>query len=298
MNLKVTLGVVSGLVALMLFFVASRRKSTEITELFQSNVQTLEALEQRLADLQETVARQSRVINQLRAEPPGPAQAEPAQAPLDSGDLWVTLEPLVEQHLEDREQRKRDEQRQRREEAMAKSLERRNQKLTKQLGLNPFQSEQLVKLRAEFQAKRRDAMVPEEGEPFDPERLPEILKQLEEEERTRLAGFLTPDQVDQYKSRSSRSVQVMSLGGGSADGAGALSEALNFSIQLPPGVIGASAIRTLTVQGDAAGDDAGAAVIFGESEFFIDGEEPGEIIFDNGELLLPPLPPLPPLPEE
>ena len=156
MNLKVTLGVVSGLVALMLFFVASRRKSTEITELFQSNVQTLEALEQRLADLQETVARQSRVINQLRAEPPGPAQAEPAQAPLDSGDLWVTLEPLVEQHLEDREQRKRDEQRQRSEEAMAKSLERRNQKLTKQLGLNPFQSEQLVKLRAEFQAKRRE----------------------------------------------------------------------------------------------------------------------------------------------
>jgi len=41
MNLKVTLGVVSGLVALMLFFVASHRKSTEITELFQSNAQTL-----------------------------------------------------------------------------------------------------------------------------------------------------------------------------------------------------------------------------------------------------------------
>ena len=139
---------------------------------------------------------------------------------------------------------------------------------------------------------------PEEGEPFDPKRMAEILKQLEEEERTRLAGFLTADQVDQYKSRSSRSVQVMSLDVGSADGAGVLSEALNFSIQLPPGVIGASAIRTLTVQGDAAGDDAGAAVIFGESEFFIDGEEPGEIIFHNGELPLPPLPPLPPFPEE
>ena len=69
--------------------------------------------------------------------------------------------------------------------------------------MNPFQSEQL----AEFQAKRREAMMPAEGESFDPTRLPEIIKQLKEEGQTRLAGFLTPDQVDQYKSRSSRSVK-------------------------------------------------------------------------------------------
>ncbi len=95
------------------------------------------------------------------------------QAPFDSEDLWVTLEPFVEQHLEDREVRQREEQRQQMEDAMAKSRERRNQQLTKQLGLNPFQAEQLAKLRDEFQARRREAMMPEEGQGFDPKRLPE-----------------------------------------------------------------------------------------------------------------------------
>ena len=95
--------------------------------------------------------------------------------------------------------------------------------------------------------------------------------------QTRLAGFLTPDQVGQYKSRSSRSVQVMSMGGGSVSGAS--SEALNFSIQ------------TLTV---GAGADAGAAFIFEESEIFKEGEESGEILFDNGEPPQPPFPPFPP----
>jgi len=244
-------------------------------------------LEQRLEDLKQTVSRQSRLINQLRAEPLGQAQAKPAQAPFDSEDLWVTLEPFVEQHLEDREERQRDEQREQMEEVMAKSRERRNQQLAKQLGLNPFQSEQLAKLRAEFQAKRREAMMPEEGQGFDPKRLPEILKQLKKEERMRLAGFLTLDQVEQYNNRSSRSVQVMSYSSG-GDGAGASSEALNFSIQLPTGAIEASVIKTLTV-----GDDVSGAFIFEESEIFTEGEEPGEIIFDNGE---PPLLPLPPYP--
>ncbi|SVD51687.1 uncharacterized protein METZ01_LOCUS404541, partial [marine metagenome] len=217
--------------------------------------------------------------------------------PIESEDLWVTLEPFVEQHLENREERKRDEQRQRREEAMAKSRERHNQQLAEQLGLNPFQAEQLAKLRDEFQAKRRELMMPEEGEPFDPKRLPEILGQLEKEERTRLVGFLTPEQVNQYQNRSSQSVQFMSLGDG--DVAGALSEALNISIQIPPGAAGASAIRTLTVQGEAVGDDAGAAFIIEESDFIADVEEPGEIIFEEGEPPLP-FPPLPgpPPPEE
>ena len=290
MNTKVTLGVVSGLVAMMLVFIASRRKSAEIADRLQSSAQTVAELEQRLADLQQTVGRQSRLINQLRAEPPGQAQTEPGQAPLDGEDLWIAIESLVEQHLEDREQRQRDEQRQRREEAMARSRERRNQQLAKQLGLNPFQSQQLAKLRAEFQARRCELMKPEEGEPSDPKRLPEILGQLEKEERTRLAGFLTPEQVDQYQNHSSRSVQFMSLGDG--DVAGALSEALNISIQIPPGAAGASAIRTLTVQGDTVGDD-GTALIIQESDFITEGEGSGEIIFEEGE---PPLPPFPPLP--
>ena len=146
MNTKVTLGVVSGLVALMLVFIASRRQSDGITDRLQSNAQTVAELEQRLADLQQTVGRQSRLINQLRAEPPGQAQTEPGQAPLDGEDLWIAIESLVEQHLEDREQR------QRREEAMARSRERRNQQLAKQLGLNPFQSQQLAKLLAVAEA--------------------------------------------------------------------------------------------------------------------------------------------------
>ena len=177
---------------------------------------------------------------------------------------------------------------------MAKSRERRNQKLAKQLGLNPFQSEQLAKLRAEFQAKRREAMMPEEGEPFDPKRMAEILKQLEEEERTRLAGFLTADQVDQYKSRSSRSVQFMSMG---SDGnvSGAISEALNLSIQLPPGGIGTSSIQ-MTVQGDGVGDDVSGAFVIEENDFFPEDEVPGEIILDDGEPPLPPFPPFPPPP--
>ncbi len=288
MNTKVTLGVVSGLVALMLVFIASRRKSAEIAERLQYSAQTVAELEQRLEDLQQTVGRQSRLINQLRAEPLGQPVGEPE--PIESEDLWVTLEPFVEQHLENREERKRDEQRQRREEAMAKSRERHNQQLAEQLGLNPFQAEQLAKLRDEFQAKRRELLMPEEGEPFDPKRLPEILGRLEKEERTRLAGFLTPEQVNQYQNRSSQSVQFMSLGDG--DVAGALSEALNISIQIPPGAAGASAIRTLTVQGDTVGDD-GTALIIQESDFITEGEGSGEIIFEEGE---PPLPPFPPLP--
>ena len=288
MNTKVTLGVVSGLVALMLVFIASRRKSAEIADRLQSSAQTVAELEQRLEDLQQTVGRQSRLINQLRAEPLGQPVGEPE--PIESEDLWVTLEPFVEQHLENREERKRDEQRQRREEAMAKSRERHNQQLAEQLGLNPFQAEQLAKLRDEFQAKRRELLMPEEGEPFDPKRLPEILGRLEKEERTRLAGFLTPEQVNQYQNRSSQSVQFMSLGDG--DVAGALSEALNISIQIPPGSAGASAIRTLTVQGDTVGDD-GTALIIQESDFITEGEGSGEIIFEEGE---PPLPPFPPLP--
>jgi len=303
MNSKITLAIVS-VVVLTLIFAASRRKDPEMAALLQSNAKTIETLEQKLTDLQQTVGRQSQLINQLRVELLGQAIATPGPATLDSEELWVTLEPLVEQHLEDREQRKRDANRQRKEEAMAKSREHRNQQLAEQLGLNPFQSEQLAKLRAEIQDKRREAMMPEEGEPFDPKRLPGILEQLEEEEQLRLAGFLTADQIEQYKKRTSQSVQFMSFGSDN-EGPSPLSGAMNFSIQLPAGAVGASAIRTLTVLGDVEGGGASAAVFIEESDFFTEGEEPGEIILDNGESLLPPLPfpplplsPLPPPPEE
>jgi len=49
----------------------------------------------------------------------------------------------------------------------------------------------------------------------------------------------------------------------------------------------------------AVGDDAGAAFIIEESDFIADVEEPGELIFEEGEPPLP-FPPLPgpPPPEE
>ena len=298
MNSKITLAIVT-VVVLTLIFAASRRKDPEMAALLRSNVKTIETLEQKLTDLQQTVGRQSQLINRLRVEPLGQVIAAPGPATLVSEELWVTLKPLVEQHIEDREQRKRDANRPRREEAMAKSREHRNQQLAEQLSLNPFQSEQMAKLRAEIQDKRREAMMPEEGEPFDPKRLPGILEQLEKEEQLRLAGFLTTDQVEQYKKHTSQTVQFMSLGGDN-EGPAPLSGAMNFSIQLPAGAVGASAIRTLTVQGDVEGDGASAAVFIEESDFFTEGEEPGQIILNNGELLLPPLPfqplPLPPLP--
>lgn len=295
MNSKITLVIVA-VVVLTLILAAISRKDTEMAVLLQSKAKTIDTLEQKLTDLQQTVGRQSQLINQLRVEPIGQAIPTPGPATLDSEELWVTLEPLVEQHLEDREQRKRDANRQRREEAMAKSREHRNQQLAEQLGLNPFQSEQLAKLRAEIQDKRREAMMPEEGEPFDPKRLPGILEQLEKEEQLRLAGFLTADQVERYKKRTSQSVH-MSFGGDD-EGPTPLSGAMNLSIQLPAGAVEASAIRTLTVQGDAEGDGASASVFIEESNFFTEGEELGEIILDNGELLLLPPFPLPPPPEE
>ena len=295
MNSINTLAIVT-VVVLTLIFAASRRKDPEMAALLQSNAKTIETLEQKLTDIQQAVGRQSQLINQLRVEAIGQAIATPGPATLDSEELWVTLEPLVEQHLEDREQRKRDANRQRKEEAMAKSREHRNQQLAEQLGLNPFQSEHLAKLRAEIQDKRREAMMPEEGEPFDPKRLPGILEQLQEEEQLRLAGFLTADQIEQYKKRTSQSVQFMSFGSDN-EGPSPLSGAMNFSIQLPAGAVGASAIRTLTVLGDVEGDGASAAVFIEESDFFTEGEEAGEIILYNGEPL--PFPPLPlPPPEE
>ena len=109
----------------------SRNDNDEIAELLKSNALTIETMEQRLTDIQQTVSRQPRLINQLRAEPLGQAPTEPAPAPIDSEELMVSIEPFIEQYLDDRAQRERDEQREQMEDAMAKSRERRNQQLAK-----------------------------------------------------------------------------------------------------------------------------------------------------------------------
>jgi hypothetical protein len=56
MNSKVSY-VLSGIVFLMLVFAASRNDRAEISERLQSNAKTIETLDQRLEDLQQTVSR-------------------------------------------------------------------------------------------------------------------------------------------------------------------------------------------------------------------------------------------------
>ena len=80
------------------------------------------------------------------------------------------MEPFVEQHMEDREVRKREEAQQKIEDAMVKSRERRNE----QLGLNPFQAEQLAKVRVHFK-QRRDGLFKAGGGIANPQELPENL---------------------------------------------------------------------------------------------------------------------------
>ena len=118
------------------------------------------SLKQSISELQKTVKKQSRVIEQLSNGTVTVDEGDTTE-PLDSSfaggeELWAVMEPFVEQHMEDREVRKREEAQQKTEEAMAKSRERRNEQLAEQLGLNPFQAEQLAKVRADFKQRRDD----------------------------------------------------------------------------------------------------------------------------------------------
>ena len=102
-------------------------------------------MKQSISELQQTVKKQSRVIEQLSNGTVTVDEGGTTE-PLDSSfaggeELWAVMEPFVEQHMEDREVRKREEAQQKIEEAMAKSRERRNEQLAEQLGLNPFQAE-------------------------------------------------------------------------------------------------------------------------------------------------------------
>ena len=91
------------------------------------------------------------------------------------------MEPFVEQHMEDREVRKREEAQQKIEEAMAKSRERRNEQLAEQIGLTPLQTEQLAKVRADFKQRRNDLYKAVAGI-AKPQELPEKLNAINEEE--------------------------------------------------------------------------------------------------------------------
>ena len=267
--------VASVVVAVGMLFFAVNRSSSQEGELKGQQAQEIATLKQSISALQQTVKNQSRIIEQLSDGAVSIDEVDDTE-PLDSTfaggeELWAVMEPFVEQHIEDREVRKREEAHQKMEEAMAKSRERRNEQLAEQLGLNPFQTEQLAKVRADFK-QRRDDLFKARGGIANPQELPEKLKAIKEEEDQALAGFLTADQLEQYNKRNS-SARVFSFTGDGQEGvAGAVGRALNFSINIPDGELGPPPeIQAITIDASTEGAPVileggdGAAVIRSET---------------------------------
>ncbi len=290
--------VASVVVAVGMLVFAVNRSSSQEGELTGQQAQEIAALQQSISELQQTVKNQSRIIEQL-SDGGISIEAGNETESLDSSfaggeDLWAVMEPFVEQHIEDREVRKREEAQQKIEDAMAKSRERRNEQLAEQLGLNPFQAEQLAKVRADFK-QRRDDLFNGGGGIANPKELPEQLKAIKEEEQQALAGFLTADQLEQYSKRNA-SARVFSFTGDGQEGiAGAVGRALNFSINLPDGELGPPPeIQAITIDASAEGAPVflnggdGAAVI--QSETRIISPAGGEAIIIRADE--------PPTPEE
>ncbi len=281
----------------MLVFAVNRAGSQERAP-SEEQTQEIAALKQSISELQQTVKKQSRVIEQLSNGTVTVDEGGTTE-PLDSSfaggeELWAVMEPFVEQHMEDREVRKREEAQQKIEEAMGKSRERRNEQLAKQLGLNPFQAEQLAKVRADFK-QRRDDMFKVGVGITNPQELPEKLNVIKEEKQQALAGFLTADQLEKYNKHHG-STRVFSFAGDGQEGiAGAVGRALNFSINIPDGEAGpVPEIQAITIDASAEGAPVflnggdGAAVI--QSETRIISPAGGEAIIIRSDE--------PPTPEE
>jgi len=281
----------------MLIFAVNRAGSQESAP-SEEQTQEIAALKQSISELQQTVKKQSRVIEQLSNGTVTVDEGDTTE-PLDSSfaggeELWAVMEPFVEQHMEDREVRKREEAQQKIEEAMAKSRERRNEQLAEQLGLNPFQAEQLAKVRADFK-QRRDDMFKVGVGITNPQELPEKLNVIKEEKQQALSGFLTADQLEKYNKHHG-STRVFSFAGDGQEGiAGAVGRALNFSINIPDGEAGpVPEIQAITIDASAGGAPVflnggdGAAVI--QSETRIISPADGEAIIIRSDE--------PPTPEE
>ena len=267
--------VASVVVAIGMLVFAVNRAGSQEREPSEEQTQEIAALKQSISELQQTVKKQSRVIEQLSNGTVTVDEGGTTE-PLDSSfaggeELWAVMEPFVEQHMEDREVRKREEAQQKIEEAMAKSRERRNEQLAEQLGLNPFQAEQLAKVRADFK-QRRDDMFKVGVGITNPQELPEKLNVIKEEKQQALAGFLTADQLEKYNKHHG-STRVFSFAGDGQEGiAGAVGRALNFSINIPDGEAGTvPEIQAITIDASAEGAPVflnggdGAAVIQSET---------------------------------
>ena len=290
--------VASVVVAIGMLFFAVNRAGSQQSAPSEEQTQEIAALKQSISELQQTVKKQSRVIEQLSNGTVTVDEGGTTE-PLDSSfaggeELWAVMEPFVEQHMEDREVRKREEAQQKIEEAMAKSRERRNEQLAEQLGLNPFQAEQLAKVRADFK-QRRDDMFKVGVGITNPQELPEKLNVIKEEKQQALARFLTADQLEKYNKHHG-STRVFSFAGDWQEGiAGAVGRALNFSINIPDGEAGpVPEIQAITIDASAEGAPVflnggdGAAVI--QSETRIISPAGGEAIIIRSDE--------PPTPEE
>ena len=159
--------VASVVVAIGMLVFAAIRSSLQESELSGQKTHEIASLKQSIADLQKTVNRQSQVIELLSNEPISTSDDEPAEV-VDSSiaggeQLWAVIEPFVEKHIEDPEVHMREESHQKMEEAMAKSRERRNEQLAEKLDLNPFQTEQLAKVREEVKQKRNELLMANGG---------------------------------------------------------------------------------------------------------------------------------------
>ena len=95
----------------MLVFAVNRAGSQESAP-SEEQTQEIAALKQSISELQQTVKKQSRVIEQLSNGTVTVDEGGTTE-PLDSSfaggeELWAVMEPFVEQHMEDREVRKRE----------------------------------------------------------------------------------------------------------------------------------------------------------------------------------------------
>ena len=93
-------------------FAVSRSGSKAGELLGTQQAQDIAALQQSIFDLQQTVKKQSRVIEQLSNGTVTVDEGDTTE-PLNSSfaggeELWAVMEPFVEQHMEDREVRKRE----------------------------------------------------------------------------------------------------------------------------------------------------------------------------------------------
>jgi len=254
--------VASVVVAVGMLVFAVNQSSSRGSESARQQAQDITTLKQTISELQQAVEKQSRVIEQLSDESVAIKKMDTME-PLDSSfaggeELWGVMEPFVEEHLDNREVRKREEANQKIEKAMAESRERRNEQLAEKLDLNPFQVEQLAKVRADFK-KRRDDLVKAGGDTANPKELSEQLKVLKKEEQQVLAGFLTADQLEQYN-KHNLSARVFSFASdGQESIAGAVGRALNFSINIPEGELNTPPeIQTIKIDASVNG---GSAVI-------------------------------------